>query len=408
MTEVHTTLPLSLHRHVLERVVAFHTVATQACARRASKALWEAVSAASTEDLLRATVLEHRTRDAELVVVAMSRAVGPFPSDGARLAWCGGIALLYDELRFRFINATAFGISAQLVAIRPFPFASGWTVTTACIVTAAASAPLPGAVDSVVLGLQTSGNTSVLVSVVSSNNAPCPILCLEGAMQAQMPEMLHDVPLHTLPSIRSIASFAFLHCASLTSVSLANLPLLESIEDHAFGACVGLSKVDVSRLPSLRRIRPGVFCACKSLQSISLSNLPLLDSIAGGAFDRCVNLSYVDLSGLPSLNHIGPSAFSQCKSLQSISFADLPRLEFIGESAFSQCVNLSSLDLINLPSLQSIGAYAFWRCKSLQSISFANLPLLGTIDENVFAECVRLSKADLSGLRSLCRRRAVL
>ena len=78
MREVHATLPLSLHRHVLERVVAFHTVATQACARRASKALWEAVRAASMEDLLRATVLEHHnsTRDAELVVVAMSRAVG--------------------------------------------------------------------------------------------------------------------------------------------------------------------------------------------------------------------------------------------------------------------------------------------------------------------------------------------
>ena len=113
---------------------------------------------------------------------------------------------------FRFVNATALGISAQLVAIRPFPFASGWTVTTACIVTAAVSTPLAGAVESVVLGLQTSGSTSVLVSVVSHYNAPCPILCLEGAMQAQLPEMLHDVPLHTLPSIRSIASFALGHC----------------------------------------------------------------------------------------------------------------------------------------------------------------------------------------------------
>ena len=44
------------------------------------------------ENLLRATVLEHHnsTRDAELVVAAMSRAVGPFPSDDTHVAWCGG------------------------------------------------------------------------------------------------------------------------------------------------------------------------------------------------------------------------------------------------------------------------------------------------------------------------------
>ena len=273
------------------------------------------------ENLLRATVLEHRnsTRDAELVVVATSRAIGPFPSDDTHVAWCGGIARLYDELRFRFINATAFGISAQLVAIRPFPFASGWTVTTACIVTAAASAPVAGAVESVVLGLQTCGNASVLVSVVSHYNAPCPILCLEGAMQAQLPEMLHDVPLHTLPSIRSIASFAFLSCESLTSVCLANLPLLESIGDNAFYSCLHLSSVHLSDLPSFRSIRRGAFCNCGSLQHTLLANLPLLESIGDYAFSGCMQLSNVDLSGLSSLRSIGDGVFKRCVCLESVS-----------------------------------------------------------------------------------------
>ena len=84
-----------VHRHVLERVAALLAVPQQACARRASKALREAVTAASMEDMLRATVLEHRDTsagDAQLVVVAMSRALGPFPSADALVAWCGRAA----------------------------------------------------------------------------------------------------------------------------------------------------------------------------------------------------------------------------------------------------------------------------------------------------------------------------
>ena len=48
-----------MHRDVTERVAAFLGVCQQACARRASKALWEAVTAVSMEDMLRATVVVH-------------------------------------------------------------------------------------------------------------------------------------------------------------------------------------------------------------------------------------------------------------------------------------------------------------------------------------------------------------
>ena len=104
-----------VHRDVTERVANFLTVSQRACARRASNALWEAVTAASMEDMLRATVLEQddtTTRavdasavDAQLVVVAMSRASGPFPSMDALLAWSGGLGPLYDELQLRFPHA---------------------------------------------------------------------------------------------------------------------------------------------------------------------------------------------------------------------------------------------------------------------------------------------------------------
>ena len=148
---------LRVHRHVLERVAAFLTVRQRACARRASKALWEAVTAASMEGMLRATVLEHRdasASDAQLVVVAMSRALGPFPSADALVAWCGGLPLLHEEVQLRFPHAAAIGVSARLAAIRPFPFASGSAVMTVCVVTAVASAPSTLVVESVALGVR--------------------------------------------------------------------------------------------------------------------------------------------------------------------------------------------------------------------------------------------------------------
>ena len=68
-----------VHRDVTERVAAFLGVPQRACARRTSKALWDAVTAASMEDMLRATVVAHQGAhavDAEVVVAAMSRAAG--------------------------------------------------------------------------------------------------------------------------------------------------------------------------------------------------------------------------------------------------------------------------------------------------------------------------------------------
>ena len=44
------------HRDVMDRVVPFLALREQACVRQASMTLWEAVRAASMEDLLRAVV----------------------------------------------------------------------------------------------------------------------------------------------------------------------------------------------------------------------------------------------------------------------------------------------------------------------------------------------------------------
>ena len=412
-----------VHRHVLERVAASLTVPQQACARRASKALWEAVRAASMEDMLRATVVEHQdvgTVDPQLVVVAMSRVVGSFPSMDALLAWSGGLTLLYEDLQLRFPNAAAIGISARLTAIRPFPFASGFTVMTVCVVTAAALARPTLVVESVVLGVRNA--TTVLVRALSIDGSPCPILCLEGATSEQLPNMVHDVLLSSLPSIGRVENCTFEHCASLQFVCLENLPLLGSIGAFAFGACVRpgcrfsgflvpsalleifctrLSSLSLADLPSLRIIERCAFSHCVYLQSIRLENLPLLEIIGNNAFAECVLLSSFCFSALPSLRRIGGCAFWKCASLRSICLTNLPLLDSIDGGAFALCARLSSLDLSGLPSLCLIKEYAFAKCESLESISLVNLPLLESIGYYAFAECVRLSSVVLSGLPSL-------
>ena len=110
----------TVHRHVVEQVAAFLNLPQRACARRATKTLWEAVRTASMEDLLCAVVFERHdaiVEDTQLVVVAMSRVPGP--SRDSLVAWVGGLSVLYDELQLRFPHAAAIGISARLAAIRP-------------------------------------------------------------------------------------------------------------------------------------------------------------------------------------------------------------------------------------------------------------------------------------------------
>ena len=354
------------------------------------------------EDLLRAVVVDHgsSTAGTQLVVATTSRVIGPFASLDMLVAWSGGLRQLYEELQLRFPLAAAIGVSAQLAAVRPFPFASGWAVTTMCVVTAAASAPAAHVVESVVLGIRTPG---VLVDVLTPEGTACPIFCLERATSEHFPHMLHahDVQLSSLSCVRTVPPSMFQHCHSLQSVCFTNLPLLESIGELACYGLVQLRNVYLSDLPSLRSIGECAFNKCASLLSVTLVNLPLLETVGDSAFSECVQLPTVDLSGLPSLRSIKNCAFSECESLQSVCLANLLLLESIGDYAFNRCFHLSNLGICGLPSLRDIGRYAFKECASLQSISLTNLPRLRRIGDYAFYGCVCLSHVDLSGLPSL-------
>ena len=271
------------------RVGACRCLSHRAAAGVRAASQQEAATAASMEDMLRATVLEHRDAvGAQHVVVVMSRGLGPFPSADALVAWCGGLPLLYEELQLRFPHAAAIGVSARLAAIRPFPFASGSAMTTVCVVTAVASALSALVVESVVLGVRNASN--VLVRTLPDKGSPCLILCLEGVTAEQFPITVRDVVLSSLPPMRSIAN------SCLRSACLSDLPLLESIGEYAFAQCLNLSSVDLCDLPSLRSIGSHAFFLCVSLQSISFANFALLESIGEKALCECKCLSYVNLA----------------------------------------------------------------------------------------------------------------
>ena len=411
--------PRLVHRHVMDRVVSFLTVPQRACARRVSHALCEAVIADSMEDLLSATVLvqqEMCSGGTQLVVLALGRSVGPFRSNDAAIAWCGGLALLYEELQLHFPHAAAIGISTRLAATRPFPFASGSATTTMCIVTDRPAQAL----ESIVLGVR----SATSVRALFHDGTACPILCFKEAMPDVSLHLLQSVPLSSLapidcipsskffqqlclsrvvlsglPSLRFINGSAFEKCESLRFASLENLPLLERIGRSAFANCSRLSTVHLSGLPSLRRIGEGAF-AESGLEFICLVDLPALESVGVQAFFGCRSLCKVKLSGLPALRSIRKSAFEGCGSLNSICLEKLPRLRRLEEDAFSSC-GLRLVKLCELPSLQGIGETVFMGCSGMQSVCLENLPRLESIGTNAFLGCSGSYSIQLTGVPNL-------
>lgn len=285
-----------VHWHLMERVVDFLSVRHQSCARRVRKVLWEAVRAASMENLLCAMVHQDTVGE-DLVVVALTCEVYPFPSIDALVEWSGGMALLYEELLSRFPHAAAMGISARLAAIRPFPFASGSVVRTMGTSSAAA-------LDSVVMGMRDAG---VLFRVCYS--AAHSTLCLHGATAGMYVTSF-------LPSLTNIKPSAF-RCRPLQLLCLADFPLLESIGEYAF-ACSCLFRVELTDLSSLRTICPYAFFKCKSLHFVRLTNLPLLETIGEFVFSQC------SLTGSAIASLFSPLAWRTCRGSRTLARAFFP------------------------------------------------------------------------------------
>lgn len=199
--------------------------------------------------------------------------------------------------------------------------------------------------------------------------------------------------------VEYISDFAFYGCVSLNSLN-SNFYYLDSLGDSCFEKCEKLSIKYVNKLVSIGK---RCFFGCNNLTSVIFSNAI---NINEEAFSSCINLKSIIISNyskiisrktfyncsnlisftLPQeLTYIGDEAFGECKKLSIINFNK--NLESIGEMAFIECI---SLKIVDLPiCLKGIGNYAFCNCYNLTSIIInKNVQFIGI---GTFYNCQNIS-----------------
>ena len=175
-------------------------------------------------------------------------------------------------------------------------------------------------------------------------------------------------------SVTSIGVQAFENCTSLTSVTIGDS--VTSIGDRAFYNCTKLNKVNISSIESWCKIsfggyssNPLYYAKNLYLNDELVTDLVIPDSVTSigdYAFYYCKSLTSVTIPN--SVTSIGNSAFRNCTSLISVTIPN--SVTSIGNYAFSSCTSLTSVTIPD--SVTSIGDYAFYSCKSLTSVTIPN------------------------------------
>ena len=235
----------------------------------------------------------------------------------------------------------------------------------------------------------------------------------------------------TIPdSVTNIGNYAFVSCASLTSVTIPDS--VTSIGSSAFEGCSALRSITIpfigekkdgtgnthfgyifgasniydngSRVPdSLKTvvitdgdaIGEDAFYECASLTSITIPDS--VTSIGSGAFNSCTSLSSFTIPD--SVTSIGWYAFYRCTSLGIVHITDIGKwasIEFDGADA-NPLYNAGNLylngelvagDLTIPDSVTNIGNYAFINCTSLTSVTIPDSAT--SIGRGVFSGCSSL------------------
>ena len=140
----------------------------------------------------------------------------------------------------------------------------------------------------------------------------------------------------TIPNhVTSIASYAFINCADLTTITIPKS--VTTINSNAFNGCANLQSVIFEENSQLSNLAGYVFSGCSSLSLINLPNS--LTTIGNYGFSGCSNLSEINLPS--NLTTLGNNVFSSCTSLTAIV---IPRqVSSIGTGIFLACSNLTSI-----------------------------------------------------------------
>ena len=165
-----------------------------------------------------------------------------------------------------------------------------------------------------------------------------------------IPSMTNGLP------VTSIGVVAFLHCTTVTSVTIADS--VTSIGMSAFGSCSSLTNVIIGN--GVTTIADAAFNSCGSLRSVIIPST--VTSMGAFVFDSCTSLANVTIAGgVPS---IGEYSFNLCSNLTNATFGN--GLASIGDFAFYGCGNLISL---TFPSkVLFIGDGAFYGCYRMKAI----------------------------------------
>jgi len=190
--------------------------------------------------------------------------------------------------------------------------------------------------------------------------------------------------------VTSVGTWAFMHCANLTSVTMANS--VTSIGGFCFHNCYTLTSVKMSE--GLTTIGTSAFNLCASLKEITIP--AFVSHIGGGSLTECIkleainvhtaNIAYSSDNGV-LYNKDKTQIIVYPKGKSDTSFEIPGTVKTIESGAFYK----SRLKSISIPkSVTEIGTDAFWLSDQLTSIT---IPILVTaIGENAFGECTGLKE----------------
>ena len=140
-----------------------------------------------------------------------------------------------------------------------------------------------------------------------------------------------------LEGYTSIGNYAFIHCYSLTNITLPNS--VTSIGNFAFQDCSSLISITIPN--SVTSIGYYAFSDCSSLTSITIPNS--VTNIEYHAFCYCFSLTSVIIPN--SVTSIENSAFYGCSSITSITIPN--SVTNIERHTFDRCNNLKNVVIGN-------------------------------------------------------------
>jgi len=201
--------------------------------------------------------------------------------------------------------------------------------------------------------------------------------------------------------IRTIGSYAFYGCSSLTSVDLPDT--VTGIGASAFSSCSALTDIHIPQ--SVRVIGNYAFFRCDSMASLHIdsvaswlsitfedesgSSIPNFSSSHCRLYINGTELTRIDIpEGVTAIpGHI----FRNCKSLTCVTIPQ--SVETIGEYAFCRCAGLEKVDIAE--GVRKIARFAFSVCKKLKEVRLPGT--VRSIGSQAFYSCQGLTDITIPG-----------